>query len=65
MATIAPVPITRRHSIIGEVFFWIALAVAFIFFMFPLYWLLMTSLKLRSEVTLWHRNRSQGEYQSE
>src|SRR5215216_4460046 len=52
MATIAPVPITRRRSIAGEVLFWLALAVAFIFFMFPLYWLLVTSIKARSEVTL-------------
>ena len=52
MATIAPVPITRRRSIVGEVLFWLALAVAFIFFMFPLYWLLVTSIKARSEVTL-------------
>ena len=29
MATIAPVPITRRRSIVGEVFFWLALAIAF------------------------------------
>jgi len=34
------------------VLFWLALAVAFLFFMFPLYWLLVTSLKQRSEVTL-------------
>src|SRR5215212_11254794 len=52
MATIAPVPLTRRRSLIGEVLFWLALAVAFLFFMFPLYWLLITSLKQRSEVTL-------------
>ena len=52
MAIIAPVPITRRRSMIGEVLFWLALVVAFIFFMFPLYWLLVTSLKQRSEVTL-------------
>jgi multiple sugar transport system permease protein len=52
MAIIAPTPITRRRSLIGEVLFWLALAVAFIFFMFPLYWLLVTSLKQRSEVTL-------------
>ncbi len=52
MATVAPVPITRRRSIIGEVLFWLALAIAFIFFMFPLYWMLVTSLKQRSEVTL-------------
>jgi len=52
MATRAPVPLTRRRSLIGEVLFWLALAVAFLFFMFPLYWLLVTSLKQRSEVTL-------------
>ena len=52
MATIAPRPITRGRSIVGEVLFWLALAVAFIFFMFPLFWLLVTSLKQRSEVTL-------------
>ena len=52
MATIAPRPITRGRSVVGEVLFWLALAVAFIFFMFPLFWLLVTSLKQRSEVTL-------------
>jgi multiple sugar transport system permease protein len=52
MAIVAPTPITRRRSPIGEVLFWLALAVAFLFFMFPLYWLLVTSLKQRSEVTL-------------
>src|SRR5690349_18217969 len=52
MATIAPRPLTRRRSIVGEVLFWLALAIAFIFFMFPLFWLLITSLKQRSEVTL-------------
>jgi len=52
MAIVAPTPITRRRSLLGEVLFWLALAVAFIFFMFPLYWLLVTSLKQRSEVTL-------------
>jgi len=52
MATIDPVPITRRRSTVGEVLFWLALVIAFIFFMFPLYWLLVTSLKQRNEVTL-------------
>jgi multiple sugar transport system permease protein len=46
-----PRPLGNR-SIIGEVFFWLALAIVFIFFMFPLYWMLVTSLKPRSEVTL-------------
>jgi multiple sugar transport system permease protein len=52
MATIAPTPITQRRSIAGRMLFWLALAVAFVFFMFPLYWLIVTSLKQRSEVTL-------------
>jgi len=52
MAVVAPTPIARRRSLIGEVLFWLALAVAFVFFMFPLYWLLVTSFKQRSEVTL-------------
>jgi multiple sugar transport system permease protein len=52
MAIVAPSPITRRRSLFGEVLFWLALAIAFVFFMFPLYWLLVTSLKQRSEVTL-------------
>lgn len=43
---------TRRRSILREIFFWLALAVAFVFFMFPLYWMLVTSVKVRSEVTL-------------
>jgi multiple sugar transport system permease protein len=52
MAAVTPTPITRRRSLAGEVLFWLALAVAFVFFMFPLYWLIVTSLKQRSEVTL-------------
>src|SRR5215472_11078645 len=52
MATIAPRPLTQRRSIAGRVVFWLALTVAFVFFMFPLYWLLVTSVKQRSEVTL-------------
>jgi multiple sugar transport system permease protein len=39
-------------SIIRELLFWLALALAFLFFMFPLYWMLVTSIKARSEVTL-------------
>lgn len=38
--------------LIRESLFWLALTAAFIFFMFPLYWMLATSLKARSEVTL-------------
>jgi multiple sugar transport system permease protein len=52
MATSAPTRPAREGSIVGEILFWLALAVAFIFFMFPLYWMLVTSLKERSEVNL-------------
>jgi len=52
MATIAPKPLTQRRSIAGGVLFWLGLTIAFVFFMFPLYWLIVTSLKQRSEVTL-------------
>ena len=52
MATIAPAPLTQRRSLAGRVLFWVGLSVAFVFFMFPLYWLIVTSLKQRSEVTL-------------
>jgi len=47
MAARTPV---RQRSIIGEVLFWVALGAAFIFFMFPLYWMLVTSLKARTIV---------------
>jgi len=52
MATIVPTPLTQRRSIAGRGLFWVGLSVAFVFFMFPLYWLIVTSLKQRSEVTL-------------
>src|SRR5262249_39245441 len=32
--------------------FWAGLALAFIFFLFPLYWMIITSIKARTEVTL-------------
>lgn len=38
--------------IVGEFFFWLALGVAFVFFLFPLFWMLVTSVKPRSDVTL-------------
>jgi multiple sugar transport system permease protein len=41
-----------RRSIVGEILFWLALTIAFVFFLFPLYWMLVTSLKQRSEVNL-------------
>ena len=38
--------------IVREVLFWLALAAAFVFFLFPLFWMLITSIKPRNEVTL-------------
>lgn len=38
--------------IVGEVLFWLALVAALVFFLFPLVWMLITSIKARSEVTL-------------
>jgi len=35
----------------GEVLFWLALGVAFVFFLFPLFWMIVTSLRARNEVT--------------
>lgn len=47
---------TRRQvsplGVLREVLFWAALGLAFLFFMFPLYWMLNTSVKARSETTL-------------
>jgi multiple sugar transport system permease protein len=42
----------RLGHMLAEVLFWVALGAAFIFFMFPLYWMLITSIKARTEVTL-------------
>src|SRR4051794_23898836 len=38
--------------VVKEVLFWLALIGAFIFFLFPLYWMINTSVKVRSETTL-------------
>ncbi len=38
--------------IVGEFLFWLALTAGFLFFLFPLLWMLITSVKQRSEVTL-------------
>jgi multiple sugar transport system permease protein len=43
-------PVALR--IAGEILFWLALGLAFVFFLFPLFWMLVTSIKARSEVTL-------------
>src|SRR5215210_7767172 len=42
----------RPLKIIGEVLFWLALAAGFVFELFPLFWMLVTSIKPRNEVTL-------------
>lgn len=42
----------RVEYYLKEAAFWIALIVAFAFFMFPLYWMFVTSLKPRAEVEL-------------
>lgn len=39
-------------AIVREVLYWLTLGVAFVFFLFPLFWMLVTSVKARSEVTL-------------
>src|SRR5689334_20129036 len=39
-------------GIVREGLFWLALAAAFVFFLFPLFWMLVTSIKPRNEVTL-------------
>lgn len=45
---------TQRNPLrlVGEFFFWLALIAALVFFLFPLVWMLITSIKARNEVTL-------------
>jgi multiple sugar transport system permease protein len=43
---------TQERSLLNEMLFWFALALALLFFLFPLYWMLVTSLKQRAEVNL-------------
>ena len=42
----------RLRSLVGRILFWLAVALVICFFLFPLYWMLVTSLKVRGEVTL-------------
>jgi len=42
----------RGGSLIGRIFFWIAVALVLFFFLFPLYWLIITSFKFTGEVTM-------------
>jgi multiple sugar transport system permease protein len=42
---------TGSSSIGQRLLFWMALGIVFIFFMFPLYWILISSIKTRAEVT--------------
>jgi multiple sugar transport system permease protein len=44
--------LSRTRRFVGKGLFWLALAVAFVFFLFPLYWMLITSIKVRAEVTV-------------
>ncbi|MDQ6695306.1 MAG: carbohydrate ABC transporter permease [Chloroflexota bacterium] len=43
----------RRSSTkrLGDIGFWLVLAIAFIFFIFPLFWIVVTSIKGRADVT--------------
>jgi len=51
----------RRNRIIGRVFFWLLVAVIFVYLMFPFYWALVSALKTQAELirtpaTLWPDN---------
>jgi multiple sugar transport system permease protein len=41
----------RQTGGIGNILFWVALSTAFIFFLFPLFWILVTSIKARADIT--------------
>jgi multiple sugar transport system permease protein len=45
-------PLRTAGERVRDVLFWLAVLIAFVVMMFPLYWMLVTSLKERSEVTL-------------
>ncbi len=50
-----------QRQIVGRVFFWILVAVIFVYLMFPFYWALVSALKTQSELiatpaTLWPRD---------
>ncbi|MEO1287639.1 MAG: carbohydrate ABC transporter permease [Chloroflexota bacterium] len=40
----------HKQSLLQRIFFWLALGIVFIFFMFPLYWILISSFKTRADV---------------
>src|SRR5258707_12689439 len=42
----------KVRALIGQILFWLALALILFFFLFPLYWMVVTSFKERNEVTL-------------
>ncbi|HWQ14859.1 MAG TPA: carbohydrate ABC transporter permease [Roseiflexaceae bacterium] len=48
----ANIPMRERNNLIKGIGFWLALGLALLFFLFPLYWMLVTSVKARAEVTL-------------
>ncbi|HLV35977.1 MAG TPA: carbohydrate ABC transporter permease [Spirillospora sp.] len=41
---------TQRQSLLQRIGFWLALGLVFFFFMFPLYWITVSSIKTRAEV---------------
>lgn len=42
---------SRNQSIVTRLLFWLAVIAILIFFLFPLYWMLVTSIKIRAEAT--------------
>src|SRR6266852_2231451 len=42
----------RVYPVLGKILFWLATLTILVFFLFPLYWLVISSLKVRGEVTL-------------
>ncbi|HLU83064.1 MAG TPA: carbohydrate ABC transporter permease [Trueperaceae bacterium] len=51
----------RRNRIIGRIFFWLLVAIIFVYLMFPFYWALVSALKTQAELirtpaTLWPDN---------
>lgn len=48
-------PYTSQHplrALAGRILFWAAIALVLFFFLFPLYWMVVTSVKIRAEATL-------------
>jgi multiple sugar transport system permease protein len=43
----------QLRFMVGRVLFWLAVTLVLFYFLFPLYWMLITSFKVRGEVTMW------------